>query len=77
MLHFAGEATSVHHAWVAGALASAWRAVAEILISEGSTLAEAEAMLVAQGFSKPDEVDMELLSLQVALGSVVKAKSNG
>ena len=74
MLHFAGEATSVHHAWVTGALASAWRAVAEILISEGSTLAEAEAMLVTQGFSKPDEVDMELLSLQVALGSVVKDK---
>jgi monoamine oxidase len=26
-LHFAGEATSVHHAWVQGALNSAWRAV--------------------------------------------------
>ncbi|KAF8594150.1 hypothetical protein BDV93DRAFT_459584 [Ceratobasidium sp. AG-I] len=26
-LHFAGEATSVHHAWVLGALNSAWRAV--------------------------------------------------
>ncbi|KAG8716210.1 hypothetical protein FRC09_015972 [Ceratobasidium sp. 395] len=26
-LHFAGEATSVHHAWVLGALNSAWRAI--------------------------------------------------
>jgi Flavin containing amine oxidoreductase len=29
--HFAGEVTSHHHAWVAGALDSAKRAVAEIL----------------------------------------------
>ncbi|KAG8911688.1 hypothetical protein FRC02_006466 [Tulasnella sp. 418] len=27
MLHFAGEATSIHHAWVLGGLNSAWRAV--------------------------------------------------
>ncbi|OBZ77640.1 hypothetical protein A0H81_02546 [Grifola frondosa] len=27
LLHFAGEATSVHHAWVLGSLNSAWRAV--------------------------------------------------
>lgn len=26
-LHIAGEATSIHHAWVVGALNSAWRAV--------------------------------------------------
>lgn len=30
-LHFAGEATSVHHAWVLGALNSAWRAVYNML----------------------------------------------
>ncbi|KAG8981688.1 hypothetical protein FRB90_007069, partial [Tulasnella sp. 427] len=30
-LHFAGEALSVRHAWVVGALDSAWRAVKEIL----------------------------------------------
>ncbi|CAE6499241.1 unnamed protein product [Rhizoctonia solani] len=30
-LHFAGEAISVRHAWVEGALDSAWRAVAEML----------------------------------------------
>jgi len=32
-LHFAGEATSVHHAWVVGALNSAYRTVAEILMT--------------------------------------------
>ncbi|KAF4575443.1 hypothetical protein EYR40_004817 [Pleurotus pulmonarius] len=30
--HFAGEALSVRHAWVVGALDSAWRAVKEILV---------------------------------------------
>ncbi|KEP46404.1 L-amino acid oxidase [Rhizoctonia solani 123E] len=30
-LHFAGEAISVRHAWVEGALDSAWRAVSELL----------------------------------------------
>jgi len=36
LLHFAGEAISVRHAWVEGALDSAWRAVAEMLILYGS-----------------------------------------
>jgi Flavin containing amine oxidoreductase len=31
-LHFAGEALSIRHAWVVGALDSAWRAVAEMLL---------------------------------------------
>ena len=30
-LHFAGEATSAHHAWVLGALDSAWRAVVQVI----------------------------------------------
>lgn len=34
-LHFAGEALSVRHAWVEGALDSAWRAVAELLLYPG------------------------------------------
>ena len=33
-LHFAGEALSTRHAWVEGALNSAWRAVYELLIQE-------------------------------------------
>ncbi|KAF9466955.1 hypothetical protein BDZ94DRAFT_1305819 [Collybia nuda] len=32
LLHFAGEAISVRHAWVEGALDSAWRAVREMLL---------------------------------------------
>lgn len=35
-LHFAGEATSIHHAWVVGALNSAWRAVFDIVIWDES-----------------------------------------
>ncbi|KAL0567567.1 hypothetical protein V5O48_014427 [Marasmius crinis-equi] len=31
LLHFGGEATSVHHGWVGGALNSAWRAVSNVL----------------------------------------------
>jgi monoamine oxidase len=68
MLHFAGEATSVHHGWVAGAIASAWRAVAEILIMEGVPLKDAEALLIKNGFPKPEEVDMELVLSQLAVG---------
>jgi hypothetical protein len=34
-LHFAGEALSVRHAWVEGALDSAWRAVSEMLVFPG------------------------------------------
>eukprot|EP01133_Synstelium_polycarpum_P003499 gene3499-3998_t len=36
-LHFAGEATSVHHAWIIGALNSAYRSVDKILATEGWT----------------------------------------
>ena len=34
-LHFAGEAISTRHAWVEGALDSAWRAVSEMLMFPG------------------------------------------
>jgi len=69
-LHFAGEATSVHHAWVAGAISSAWRAVAEILILDGIPKEEVEKILVGKGFIKPDEVDMELVWKQIALAAL-------
>lgn len=36
-LHFAGEAASVHHSWAVGALNSAYRAVAQVLVAEGLT----------------------------------------
>ncbi|KAG1879144.1 hypothetical protein F4604DRAFT_1880092 [Suillus subluteus] len=34
-LHFAGEAISIRHSWVVGALDSAWRAVYEYLLTSG------------------------------------------
>ena len=43
-LHFAGEATSVHHAWIVGALNSAYRSVWEILKHEGLAEKMAELM---------------------------------
>jgi hypothetical protein len=36
-LHSAGEALSLRHGWVEGALDSAWRAVAELLTQPGFT----------------------------------------
>ena len=36
-LHFAGEALSVHHGWIQGALDSAYRTVMEILIKQNMT----------------------------------------
>jgi hypothetical protein len=33
-LHICGEAASTHHAWIVGALESAWRGVFEILVKE-------------------------------------------
>ncbi|KAF8881320.1 hypothetical protein BD779DRAFT_1675460 [Infundibulicybe gibba] len=36
-LHFAGEALSVRHAWVVGALDSAWRAVKEVIVMKYGT----------------------------------------
>ncbi|KAF8898131.1 hypothetical protein CPB84DRAFT_1815730 [Gymnopilus junonius] len=35
-LHFGGEAASCHHAWIGGALDSAWRCVWEILAKDGT-----------------------------------------
>ncbi|KAF8630481.1 hypothetical protein AX15_002897 [Amanita polypyramis BW_CC] len=43
--HFAGEALSVRHAWVEGALDSAWRAVAEMLTSPEFTRQERRKFL--------------------------------
>lgn len=76
LLHFAGEATSVHHAWIAGAIASAYRAVAEILIAEGNTPDQAEAILTKaltgpDGkplLRQPEEVNMQLYGMQLAFG---------
>ena len=46
-LHFAGEALSTRHAWVEGALDSAWRAVFSLLVEEAGLRS-----LLPQFFSK-------------------------
>jgi len=65
LLHFAGEATSVHHAWVIGALNSAYRCIHEIFVHEGrSDLVK----ILQEQWGKVDEIDDPLLKQQVALG---------
>lgn len=54
-MHFAGEALSSGHAWIIGALNSAWRAVYEILCTEG--LEDKKAQFIAT-WNSIDEVDM-------------------
>jgi len=48
-LHFAGEALSIRHAWVVGALDSAWRAVKEILCLSFRTKGEVEKFQLKWG----------------------------
>lgn len=76
-LHFAGEATSVHHAWVTGALASAWRSVAEILILDGWSTDEVKEKLTALGWEKPWEVKLELLYKQLVAEQKAEKDTEG
>ena len=57
--HTAGEASSVHHAWIVGAFNSAWRCVLEVL--EKEHWEEAITQLKAD-WGTVDEVDEETLS---------------
>ncbi|KAG8732220.1 hypothetical protein FRC12_019387 [Ceratobasidium sp. 428] len=70
-LHFAGEATSVHHAWVVGALNSAYRSLAEILEVEGQGDL-VDKYLRAEGSpfvnAGTDEVSKKNVNRQVRLG---------
>ncbi|KAH7349392.1 L-amino acid oxidase [Plectosphaerella cucumerina] len=54
-MHFAGEALSSGHAWIIGAVNSAWRTVFEILSTEG--LEEKKKQFIEE-WSIIDEVDM-------------------
>ena len=76
-LHFAGEATSVYHAWVPGSIASAYKSVLEILSSmEGQKTTDAESTLIkALGtlLRQPEEIDMELAGQQLAYGALPNA----
>lgn len=65
VVHFAGEATSVHHAWVVGALNSAYRTVHEILYAEGRGDLIAKMKKI---WGTVDEIDDPLLGTQVKLG---------
>ena len=61
-LHVCGDATSTHRGRIAGALSSAWRAVAEVLVREGI-----DPTLLEKGWERPDDVDWDLLKMQVNL----------
>ncbi|EIW74476.1 hypothetical protein CONPUDRAFT_113488 [Coniophora puteana RWD-64-598 SS2] len=66
-LHIAGEATSVHHAWVLGALNSAWRAVYNAL----GLLPDAQTKrtLLEETWGIPDEEDCKALLKLAVLGN--------
>ena len=63
-LHIAGEATSVHHAWVLGALNSGWRAVYNALDRYPNAEKKRKDLIAKWGI--PDEEDPEHL-LKLAL----------
>lgn len=64
-LHFAGEATSVHHAWLLGSVDSAARTLVEIAQKEGlETLSEA----VKKMWPNIKELDENLIEKQTMLG---------
>ncbi|KZV82601.1 hypothetical protein EXIGLDRAFT_339296 [Exidia glandulosa HHB12029] len=66
LLHFAGEATSVHHAWIVGALNSAYRSVHQILHHYKR---EDLVARIRQEFGAVDEIDdpaFEHLQLKLA-----------
>ncbi|CAG7850867.1 Putative bifunctional amine oxidase DDB_G0291301 Includes: RecName: Full=Putative sarcosine oxidase; Short=PSO; Includes: RecName: Full=Putative L-amino-acid oxidase [Serendipita indica DSM 11827] len=68
-LHFAGEATSVHHAWVVGALNSALRTIIEILLVEDRW--EEFKPLLKERIKYDDEIDIrniDILEEQIRIG---------
>uniref|UniRef100_D8PKZ2 Amine oxidase domain-containing protein n=1 Tax=Schizophyllum commune (strain H4-8 / FGSC 9210) TaxID=578458 RepID=D8PKZ2_SCHCM len=66
-LHIAGEATSAHHAWVLGALNSAWRAVYNALGMREDAKEKREVLIKKWGV--PDEEDTTDLLKLAALSS--------
>ena len=55
LVHFAGEALSSGHAWIIGAVNSAWRTVYEILCTEG--MEDKKAKFI-QTWNITDEVEL-------------------
>ncbi|KDQ59031.1 hypothetical protein JAAARDRAFT_154248 [Jaapia argillacea MUCL 33604] len=66
VVHWAGEATSVHHAWLLGALNSAYRAVVQILKAEGRK--DFIKTVLEKEWGRCEELDLKLVEQQVALG---------
>ncbi|KAF9806840.1 hypothetical protein IEO21_08520 [Rhodonia placenta] len=65
LLHFAGEATSIHHAWLVGSLNSAYRSVAEIFFSEGR---QDLADILEETWGRRGEINFDLVKQQVERG---------
>lgn len=71
LLHFAGEATSVHHAWVVGAFNSAYRAVYEVLFHEGfNDLIE----VMQKKWPQPEEFNPVVTHGQIGIGQRMSRK---
>jgi monoamine oxidase len=69
-LHFAGEATSTHHAWILGALNSAWRAVRNVIFGLPDDERDRLLALLKQKWETPDEeVDTESAKVAYDIGS--------
>jgi monoamine oxidase len=64
-LHFAGEATSIHHAWVVGSINSAYRTLVEVGMHEKNELILDE---LPKLWPDIKEFDMDVIRQQVALG---------
>ncbi|KAI0338506.1 amine oxidase [Trametopsis cervina] len=60
-LHIAGEATSAHHAWVLGALNSAWRAVYNALGQLEPEERDSKRAEMVKEWGVPDEEDVKAL----------------
>lgn len=73
-LHIIGEAASAHHAWVAGALESAARAVYLML---GRFEMFKEQKIITDEFGKTGEVDETTDYLQIALGMLSSKQRAG
>lgn len=69
-LHFAGEATSVHYAWVVGAVNSAFRCLSQVLMVHGREDLIAILMSPGSPFREAGtyELPSELIANQVSLG---------
>ncbi|KAJ6476931.1 L-amino acid oxidase [Mycena sanguinolenta] len=70
-IHFAGDATSSFHGWVAGALNSAWRAVMGLLISHPELNPHKDENIIQKFqdiWGKSEEMDDETLKAVVNLG---------